>query len=159
MKIATLMSVIDWHVLSAGTVRLQFSKRYIVRNVKRLALNNRLFCVFRHVDININDKVKVNNFNFIYSPKEIKILKKISEWPKCIETSIKNLEPHRVPTYLYELSSEFHSYWNLGRDDKSKRFIGDNNKISLDKLILLKSISIVIASGMNILGVDTPEKM
>jgi hypothetical protein len=39
MKIATLMSVIDWHVLSADTVRLQFSKRYIVRNVKRLALN------------------------------------------------------------------------------------------------------------------------
>ena len=119
----------------------------------------RISSVFRNIDKKISDEIQIKDFSHNYSNEEVKLIKKISEWPKCIETSIKNLEPHRVPTYLYELSSEFHSYWNLGRDDKSKRFIGDNNKISLDKLILLKSISIVIASGMNILGVETPEKM
>ena len=60
---------------------------------------------------------------------------------------------------MYELSSEFHSYWNLGKDDKSKRFIDENNKITNDKIIFLKSVALVIKSGMNILGVDTPEKM
>ena len=43
--------------------------------------------------------------------------------------------------------------------DKSKRFIDDDNKVSQDKLIFLKSIALVIKSGMNILGVETPEKM
>ena len=34
-----------------------------------------------------------------------------------------------------------------------------NKKVSPDKLIFLKAISNVIKSGMNIVGVDTPEKM
>ena len=60
----------------------------------------------------------------------IKILKKISEWPKCIEASSLRLEPHRIPIYLYELSSKFHSYWNMGKEDESKRFINNNKTIS-----------------------------
>ena len=32
------------------------------------------------------------------------ILKKISEWPKCIDASSNKLEPHRIPVYLYESS-------------------------------------------------------
>ena len=86
-------------------------------------------------------------------------LKKIAEWPKCIEVASLRLEPHRIPVYLYELSSEFHSYWNMGKDDSSKRFINDQKKIPNDKLVFLKVISNVIRSGMNIVGVDTPEKM
>ena len=94
-----------------------------------------------------------------YSDTLIKILKKIAEWPKCIETASLRLEPHRIPIYLYELSSEFHSYWNMGKDDPSKRFINDQKEIPNDKLVFLKVISNVIRSGMNIVGVDTPEKM
>tara|TARA_Y100000590_G_scaffold457257_1_gene609521 strand:- start:593 stop:2323 length:1731 start_codon:yes stop_codon:yes gene_type:complete len=119
----------------------------------------RISSIFRNINKNINDEIIVENFNFNYSSYEIKLIKKISEWPKCIEISSNKLEPHRIPTYLYELSSEFHSYWNLGKDDKSKRFIDDKNKISQDKLLLIKAISIVIKSGMKILGVETPEKM
>ena len=119
----------------------------------------RISSVFRHVDIDIKKDLNIKEYNFIYSDAEIKILKKISEWPKCIEASSLRLEPHRIPIYLYDLASEFHSYWNMGKDDKSKRFINDNKKISDDKLIFLKVISNVIESGMTIVGVDTPEKM
>ena len=119
----------------------------------------RISSVFRNINKNINDDIKIKNFEFEYTESEIKLIKKISEWPKCIEISSIKLEPHRIPTYLYELSSEFHSYWNLGKDDKSKRFINDKKNISDNKLILIKSISIVIKSGMKILGVEAPEKM
>jgi arginyl-tRNA synthetase len=47
----------------------------------------------------------------------------------------------------------------MGKDDVSKRFINDKKEISNDKLILLKVISNVIKSGMNLVGVNTPEKM
>ena len=41
---------------------------------------------------------------------------------KCIETSSSNkLEPHRIPIYLYELASDFHSYWNMGKDNPKKK--------------------------------------
>ena len=119
----------------------------------------RISSVFRHLNKDLNSKIKIDNYDFEYSSDEIKILKKISEWPKCIETSSSKLEPHRIPIYLYELASEFHSYWNLGKQYPEKRFINNQKSISADKLIFLKVISNVIKSGMDILGVDTPEKM
>ena len=119
----------------------------------------RISSVFRHVDLNINKDLSISEYDFQYSKDEIKILKKIAEWPKCVETASLRLEPHRIPVYLYELSSEFHSYWNMGKDDPSKRFINDQKEIPNDKLVFLKVISNVIRSGMNIVGVDTPEKM
>ena len=119
----------------------------------------RISSVFRHLDKDLNSDVKIDNYNFEYTEDEIKILKKISEWPKCIDASSSKLEPHRIPIYLYELASEFHSYWNLGKQYPEKRFINDQKSISDAKLVFLKSISNVIKSGMNIVGVDTPEKM
>ena len=119
----------------------------------------RICSVFRHANININDKVNIKNFDFKYSPDEIKILKKISEWPKCIEISSNKLEPHRIPLYLYELASDFHSYWNMGKDKEELRFINKDKKISDEKLVFLKAISGVIKTGMNIVGVNTPEQM
>ena len=46
----------------------------------------------------------------------------------------------------------------MGKDDPSKRFINEQKKISNDKLVFLKVISNVIKSGMDIVGVDTPQK-
>ena len=119
----------------------------------------RIASVFRHIGKDLNSEIKINNYDFQYTDDEINILKKISEWPKCIDIASNKLEPHRIPTYLYDLASLFHSYWNLGKDNPEKRFINDQKKITDDKLIFLKSISNVVKSGMNIVGVSTPEKM
>ena len=119
----------------------------------------RISSVYRNVGKNINDDINVRSYNFNYSSEEIKILRKISEWPKCIEVSSNKLEPHRIPIYLYELASEFHTYWNMGKDNEDKRFINNEQKISDEKLIFLKAIANVIKSGMDIVGVTSPEKM
>ena len=119
----------------------------------------RICSVYRHLDKDLNSDLDITKYDFEYSKDEIKILKKLSEWPKCIDISCNKLEPHRIPTYLYELASLFHSYWNLGKENPDKRFINDQKKITDDKLIFLKAISNVVKSGMNIVGVSTPDKM
>ena len=119
----------------------------------------RIASVFRHLKKDLKSDVKIDKYDFLYSEDEINILKKISEWPKCIDASSQRLEPHRIPTYLYELASLFHSYWNLGKDNPEKRFINDEKNIIDEKLIFLKAISNVIKSGMDIVGVSVPEKM
>ena len=119
----------------------------------------RISSVFRHLQKDLKSDIEIDNYDFQYSQDEISILKKISEWPKCIDTASKKLEPHRIPTFLYELASLFHSYWNLGKDNPDKRFINEQKKITNDKLILLKVVSNVVKSGMDIVGVSVPEKM
>jgi len=119
----------------------------------------RIASVFRHLKKDLKSDLDIKRYDFQYSTEEINILKKISEWPKCIDTASNKLEPHRIPTYLYELASLFHSYWNLGKDNPEKRFINEQKKITNDKLVFLKVVSNVIKSGMDIVGVSVPEKM
>ncbi len=118
----------------------------------------RINSIFRILNINLKKKIKVDK-NFTLNEHEIEILKKISEWPKCVELSSTKLEPHRIPFYLYELVTLFHSYWNMGRENKNYRFIQDNNSFNNPSIILLQSLAIVIENGMNILGVSTPKSM
>ena len=47
----------------------------------------------------------------------------------------------------------------MGKDNENKRFINKDKKISDDKLVFIKAISNVIKSGMDIIGVNSPEKM
>ena len=119
----------------------------------------RISSVFRNTQNDINNNLETKNSDFNFGIEEIKLFKKISEWPKCVEVSSEKLEPHRISIYLYELASEFHSYWNMGKEDVSKRFIDQDNTIKMEKLVFLKSIANTLKTGMNILGVDTPEKM
>ena len=119
----------------------------------------RISSVFRHLEKDLDKDINIDNYNFEYSDEEIKILKKISEWPKCIDLASSKLEPHRIPIFLYELAAEFHSYWNLGKQFPEKRFINDQKNISQDKLVFLKAIANVIKSGMDIVGVASPSKM
>ena len=86
-------------------------------------------------------------------------MKKILEWPKCVELSSSKLEPHRIPFYLYELVTLFHSYWNLGKENTEFRFISEKRILNNPRLVLLQALSIVIKNGMSILGISTPSKM
>ena len=119
----------------------------------------RICSVFRNINKDLNEEINFDIKKFHINSYERQIIKKLSEWPKCISISTQRMEPHRIPVYLYELSSLFHSYWNLGKDDISFRFISDNKPTSLTKLIILKCISYVVKSGMNLIGVNTPNKM
>ena len=118
----------------------------------------RINSIFRLLKLDLRSKIKLNNKDFTLNRYEIEILKKISEWPKCVELSSTRLEPHRIPFYLYELVSLFHSYWNLGKDNKEFRFVANNN-INNYRLVVLQALSIVIRNGMLILGVSTPSSM
>ena len=100
----------------------------------------------------IDDDFTPNDF-------ELEIIKKISEWPKCVEVSTNKLEPHRIPFYLYELATLFHSYWSMGRDNKEYRIINESQNPHQYKLLILQAVSIVIQNGMKILDVSTPNKM
>ena len=90
---------------------------------------------------------------------EEKIIRKIFQWPKIIESAAYKLEPHKIPFYLYELSTIFHSYWSKGNEDSKFRLIQDGKIKKEDSLAYIFLVAIVIKNGMNILGVSLPEKM
>ena len=107
----------------------------------------------------MNDEIQATEDSFFLNKYEEKIIRKIFEWPKIIESAVHKFEPHKIPFYLYELSTLFHSYWSKGNEDIKFKFI-ENGKIKrVESIALIYLISIVIRNGMKILGVSLPEKM
>ena len=119
----------------------------------------RISSLFRTLKIDINSKFEIDEGNFNLNEHELKIFRKILDWPKVIETASSKFEPHRIPFYLYELATLFHSYWSKGNEDAKYRFIIDEKIKSKNTLIIIKLVALTIENGMKILGVNLPVRM
>ncbi|MEL7184600.1 MAG: arginine--tRNA ligase, partial [Pseudomonadota bacterium] len=90
---------------------------------------------------------------------ELALIAKLAEWPRLVEIAARTNEPHRVAFYLYDVASQFHALWNRGNDVADLRFIQDDPATSSAKIALARATSIVIASGLGILGVVPAQEM
>ena len=91
---------------------------------------------------------------------ELSVAKKLAEWPRMVEIAGRTNEPHRVAFYLYDLASELHALWNRGNDDPSLRFLQEGDAAtSQAKIALARATTVVISSGLGILGVTPAEEM
>ena len=119
----------------------------------------RINSIVRTLKMNLNDSISINSKSFPLNEYEEKIVRKIFEWPKIIESAAYKLEPHKLPFYLYELSTLFHSYWSKGNEDAQFKLIENGKAKRETSLVLIFLVAIVIKNGMKILGVSLPEKM
>ena len=119
----------------------------------------RINSLFNAAKINLNSNINLKVDSFSPNLYEYKLLRKIVEWPKVVELSSSKFEPHRIPFYLYELATIFHSYWSKGNQEEKYKFIINGkitNKLSFK---IFQLVSIVLENSMNILGVSLPKKM
>jgi arginyl-tRNA synthetase len=94
------------------------------------------------------------------SEEELKLIRLMAGWPRHVESAAEAHESHRIPIYLHDLASEFHGFWNKGRDDATLRFLIEQDKeLSLARLALVKAVATVIASGLAVMGVTPVEEM
>ena len=119
----------------------------------------RINSILRTLKIDLNYQISVDSNTFQPNEYEEKILRKVFEWPKIIESAAYKLEPHKIPFYLYELSTLFHSYWSKGNEDSEFRFLDKGKIKNKGSLAIILTIAVVIRNGMKILGVSLPEKM
>ena len=91
---------------------------------------------------------------------ELGLIKLLAAWPRQIESAAESHEPHRLAFYLYDLASAFHGLWNLGKEDPGLRFlIEDDVATTHARLALIEGVRLVIASGLDIFGVEPVEEM
>ena len=119
----------------------------------------RINSLLRALNLNLFEKINLNEKNINFNEIEKKIIRKIFEWPKIIESASRKFDLHKIPFYLYELSTLFHAYWSKGNEDKNYKFI-ENEKIKREEILMVINLTaLVIQNGMGILGVSLPKKM
>jgi arginyl-tRNA synthetase len=100
------------------------------------------------------------NLELLVLDSEITLIKKLAQWPKVLEGSAISYEPHRIVFYLQSLASDFHTLWNFNQDNQNYRFIDqDNLEQTSARLALAQSVKIIVAQGLNLMGVQAMEKM
>jgi len=93
-------------------------------------------------------------------PAELALIRQLAGWPRLVESAAEAHEPHRVAFYLQEAAALFHALWNKGKDEATLRFIlAAEPALTRARLALVRAVSIVIASGLVVIGVEPAQEM
>ena len=90
----------------------------------------------------------------------MRLIAKMAEFPRIVESAALGQEPHRIAFYLYDLASQLHSHWNLGKERPELRFINHESPIvTAARLSLVYAIASILKSGLSITGTEAPLEM
>lgn len=84
---------------------------------------------------------------------ETDLIKVLMNYKEAVLMAGKERQPHRITYYLMDLAGAFHSYYNM-----HKILIEDKN-LACARLYLAKAVQMVLKNGLNLLGINAPEKM
>lgn len=91
--------------------------------------------------------------NLLTNEFEIGLLKQLELFPSIILSALDSLEPQLIASYLQETATKFHKYY------ANCRIINDEEDLTLSRIALARATKNIICSGLNVLGINAPEKM
>ena len=79
--------------------------------------------------------------------------KLLYRFPEVVERSAKEFEPHYIATFLTELARSFNTYYG------NTKIVDKENSASAYRVALTEAFSVVMKNGLQLLGIESPEKM
>ncbi|OGZ32880.1 MAG: arginine--tRNA ligase [Candidatus Portnoybacteria bacterium RBG_13_40_8] len=100
-------------------------------------------------------KTKLTDFNpkFLKEEKEIGILKELIRFPEIVRETAENFQINNLANYLFKLANSMNSFY------ESLPVLKAEENIKSARLALIKAASIVLRNGLNLLGIETLDKM
>lgn len=96
------------------------------------------------------NKTDVSGYD--YEPEKV-VLAKLLDYPGVIRLAARDLEPHKVAAYLYELARDMNRYYETTR-------ITDSSEIEKSaRLGVIQKVSQVFEHGLSLLGIEVPSQM
>ena len=81
------------------------------------------------------------------------IEKTLLKFPQVIKKAVIDYSPHHLANYLYQLASEFNSFY------AQTKILDDKNDDYLQNIILTKAVKITLKNGLELLGINVVKKM
>ena len=81
------------------------------------------------------------------------MIKKLLEFEATLSICLFTCDPYMVTVYLQEVAESFHKFYDL------HRVLGQQDVVTGARLALIKGVKIVLACGLELLGIAQPEKM
>ncbi len=89
--------------------------------------------------------------------KEGELLRALAEFPRVVTSAADLRQPHRIARYLEELAGKYHRFY----DNCRVLPMGDEppGDLHAARLLLVDATRVVLANGLDLLGVSAPERM
>ena len=113
----------------------------------------RLFSILRKAEQE-NYELRITNYELLNHELELKLIKRLLMVPDTVLESSEKIIPQHLVLYLYELSNDANRFYESVRvlDDE------DNNK-RMTRLVLISTVSAVLKTGLNLLGIEVLERV
>lgn len=99
-------------------------------------------------------KIGTIDFSVLVSDEERLIAQKIIQFPDEILKSLEELNPSKIATHIFELAKIFNQFYHLHPVLKA-----EDEKTKHARLVLIQSVAITLQKGLNLLGIETLERM
>ena len=99
------------------------------------------------------NKRKIENRKWKIEEEEFSVMKALFHFPEIVESAAQNYAPNFICNYLYELAQKFNSFYS-----KHKILVDDPLVLEF-RVRLASATGTVLKSGLNLLGIDSPERM
>ncbi|HJU64544.1 MAG TPA: arginine--tRNA ligase, partial [Gemmatimonadaceae bacterium] len=86
-------------------------------------------------------------------PEEQELIKALLDFPALVAGAAEALEPHRVAGYLLETARLVHTWYH------KHHVLNEPEPITRARLVLARASQIVLRNGLNLLGVNAPDRM
>ena len=100
-----------------------------------------------------NLDLKNIDYSKLLDNEAIEVIKNLKEFPNVVVSSANKNEPSLISRHLIEIAKSFSRFYN------EHQIICDDKDTQNARLALTKAVGIAIKNGLNILGIETPEKM
>lgn len=114
----------------------------------------RICSILRNADFEKRDKRLIHaDWSLLSHEAELNLIKLLLEFPKVIQASGHQFEPHRIPNYLTDLSEAFHKFYH------ECQVLVEDEDLRLARLALCDATRIVLFNGLSVIGVSAPDQM
>ncbi|MEA3379139.1 MAG: arginine--tRNA ligase [Nanoarchaeota archaeon] len=93
------------------------------------------------------------DFSLLNSPEEVKLIKALYNFQKVFQKALESYQPHLIANYVLELATLFNEFYHLCP------ILSQELEIKKARLYLLKAVKQVLKNALNLLGIQTLERM
>ena len=107
----------------------------------------------RESGIDPDDMSQVADYGALTEEAELQLARTMLRFPEVVEMAARNLEPHHLPHYAYELATVFHDFYT------KHRVLGEAPHVTLARLRLSQAAGTVLRNALMLMGMSAPESM
>ena len=88
------------------------------------------------------------------SKSQTDVMLAVSKWAETIEAAFNEQAPHKICQFIYELSDAFNKFYH-----ENKIVTNEDEKVRASYISLSRFVGNVLEQGINLLGLEAPDKM